>query len=267
MAGSPDGTPILCRQCGGGMTLEQDLSVTCRYCGARDVLPADELGRALDIKNRLALAERRAAQVRGVDAALASVFEDPKAFWRVSGIYFAVALVVFAYASSQLAMAVGPHLDRLSPGLVLQMVVGQAVGPLFILMISISFAVALAEGRVHYRKQVRPLLLARPSVYENGLFSCRVCGGQLPAGRGVDVRCSYCNTVNLVPRELHGAHAEALFQEAEKAKQSLHGVSVATISIAHRMRRTLIVCGVLTVVIAYGIPTLVQSLGRWLGVT
>jgi LSD1 subclass zinc finger protein len=265
MAGLPDGIPILCRQCGGGMSLAHDLSVVCRYCGARDVLPADELGRALDIKNRLALAEQRTAQVRGVDAALATIFEDRKAFWRVSGTYFVFALVIFIYSSSQLALAIGPHLDKISAALVLQMVVGQAMGPLLVLMISISLALALAEGRAHYRKTIRPLLLARPAGPGDARFLCRACGGTLPAGRSVEVRCSYCNTVNLIPEELHGSRAAALFEEAEAAKHSLRGVNVATISIARRMRRVLVICGVLTALIVYGVPALAQAFAGWLG--
>jgi hypothetical protein len=45
------------------------------------------------------------------------------------------------------------------------------------------------------------------------------------------------------------------------ARLNLRGVSVATISIARGMRRTLVVCGVLTVVIVYGIPALAQRFG------
>ena len=35
----PEGTPILCRNCGGGTDLLPDASIACRYCGARDRLP------------------------------------------------------------------------------------------------------------------------------------------------------------------------------------------------------------------------------------
>jgi DNA-directed RNA polymerase subunit RPC12/RpoP len=255
-----DGTPILCHQCGGGMSLQRDLSVVCRYCHARDVLPADELARALDIENRLAIAEQRAAQVRGVDAALASVFEDPKAFWRVCGLYFVFALFLLVYVSWQLASTLGPRLDTLSHALLIPIIVGQATGPLSILLISISLAIALARGRAHYRRHVRPLLLARPSDGHGAGFLCRACGGTLPVTRTVEVRCPYCSTANLMPAELHGARAANLFREAQAATQNLHRAKVATISIARTMRRTLIVCGVGTAVIAYGLPMLAQSI-------
>jgi hypothetical protein len=80
------------------MQLAPDYSVHCRHCGAVDALPPDELGRVLDIKNRLALAEQKALQVRGVDATLAAIFEDRMAFVRVSGLYLVVALLVVTMA-------------------------------------------------------------------------------------------------------------------------------------------------------------------------
>jgi hypothetical protein len=261
MAGLPDGTPIVCRQCGGGMSLLQDLSVHCPYCGARDALPHDELGRALEIKNRLALAEQRAAQVRGVDAALATIFEDRKAFLRVSGLYAIVALLVLCFASAQLVSALGPHWDRLSGAVVLSVVVGTAMGPLFVLCIAASFAIALARGRAHYRKRIRPLLLARLPVSPGAAFACRACGGGLPQAQRVDVRCTYCHAINLIPKELHGAHAAALQEQAEAARQQLRGVNVATISIARSMRVTLVLCAILTVLVAYGLPTVAQAIG------
>jgi hypothetical protein len=91
------------------MTLASDLSVSCRYCGAHDVLPPDDLGRALDIKNRLALAEQRSLQLRGIDAALASVFEDRMAFLRVAGIYFALSALIFIGTSLNTASILWSH--------------------------------------------------------------------------------------------------------------------------------------------------------------
>src|SRR5262245_2049023 len=100
--GLPEGTPILCRRCGGAMNLLADASVSCRYCGAHDQLPADQLGRVLEIKNRLAMAESRTAQVKGFDATFAHVFEDPKAFLRVMGVYLVVGVFVLGMSVYQM---------------------------------------------------------------------------------------------------------------------------------------------------------------------
>jgi DNA-directed RNA polymerase subunit RPC12/RpoP len=258
-----EGTPVVCRQCGGNMTLQPDLVALCRYCGARDTLPHDELGRALDIKNRLATAEQRVAQLRGVDTALASIFEDPRAFLRVSGLYFAFAVFIFGASIAQLLSAL-PDVRRLSPGILLTMVASQLMGPLAILGVALSLAIALAHGRSHYRKNLRPLLLARAGRNQVS-FACRACGGDLPPAVRADVRCPYCSTLNLVPKELHRAHAAALFQMAEQTRQQLRGVNVTTISIASRMRRALLFSGVLAAVLVFGLQALAQRLATVLG--
>ncbi|HVR18595.1 MAG TPA: hypothetical protein VMS65_02825 [Polyangiaceae bacterium] len=249
----PEGTPIVCRTCGGAMTLTAALSASCRHCGAVDALPADELSRVLDIKNRLAAAEQRAVQVKGMDATLAHIFEDRGAFLRVSGMYLVIAGVILAYTAWQL-VALSPVFEKVSVKDAGQMVLGSVMGPIFMLGFAFSLAVSLAVGRAHYRSSVRPLLFARPPERAGMRLRCRVCGGDLPETRAADVRCTYCNSVNLAPKELQSGHAQALSAEAEKLKARVSGASVATMSIAKRMRVALIVCVVLTGAIAYGVP-------------
>ena len=249
----PEGTPIVCRTCGGAMTLAADFRVSCRHCGAQEMLPADELGRVLEIKNRLAAAEQRAVQVRGMDASLAHMFEDRAAFLRVSGVYLVVALVILAYTGWQM-FELSDVFDRVSTKDAGQMVLGSALGPMMMLGFAASFAVSLAVGRAHYRKTVRSLLLAKPPERAGMRLRCRVCGGDLPETHAADVRCSYCNSVNLAPKELQSGHAQVLAAEADKLRARVSGTSVATMSIAKRMRQALIVCMVLTAIAAYGIP-------------
>lgn len=259
--GVAQGTPIVCRTCGGDMSLAPDLSLSCRYCGARDVLPPDDLGRALDIKNRLALAEQRSAQLRGIDVALASVFEDRLAFLRVAGVYFGLATVIFIGTSLNTASMLWSRADQLSPKSIAELGVGALLSPLFVLGLAISLAVALARGRAQYRRRIRPLLLARPALQAGIALRCRTCGGDLPEARGVEARCSYCRTVNLIPKELHGSHSAALFLEAETARQRMAGINVSTLSITRTMRRTLYVCGAVLLVSLYAIPALLE---HWL---
>jgi hypothetical protein len=128
--------------------------------------------------------------------------------------------------------------------------------------IGASLGVALLVGRHHYRKQVRPLLIARPPAAPNAPFACRACGGNLPSTRDASIVCIYCHTSNLVPKELHGAHAAALLEEAEAAKQQLQRAHGAVMGIAGRMRIALIVCGVLVFAFAYVLPMVLMS---WLG--
>jgi len=255
----PEGTPILCRNCGGGMDLLPDASISCRYCGARDRLPADQLGRVLEIKNRLALAESRTAQVKGFDATFAHVFEDPKAFLRVMGVYLVVGLFVLAMSVASLLDFL-PSMQKLEPKALGQVVLGQLMGPLITLGVAASFGISLWVGRRHYRKRVRPLLIARPPAHPNMPFACRACGGALPAARGAEVSCQYCHTLNLVPKELHDARATALLQEAEAARQQLARAHGALMGISAAMRTALIVSGVLVFALCYGMPMVLMAL-------
>jgi hypothetical protein len=162
--GLPEGTPILCRNCGGGMTLHADSSIVCNYCHARDVLPADELGRVLEIKNRLAQAEQRTAQVKGFDATFAGVFEKPGSFVRVMGMYVVMGLLVAVMSGYQLYTTFLPNIDKLGDGVIVEVILGQLMAPMMMLGFGFSLGAALLTGRRHYRRHVRPLLIAsRPA--------------------------------------------------------------------------------------------------------
>ena len=256
----PEGTPILCRQCGGHMQLAAEGTVTCPFCGARDVLPADELGRALEIKRRLADAERRAAHVRGFDGALAGAFEDRMAFVRVMGVYVVLGGLLLAASLVNLVTMVLPNLGEASFGTIIEIVVGQALAPIIVLGIGLSLGVALFAGRVYYRRRVRPLLVARPPSQAGAPFACRVCGGGLPAARSTSVTCRYCNATNLTPRELHGRLAENLSREADDARRQLHQANVATMSIGGVMQRTAFGCGLLALLVGGGFWLLLRVL-------
>lgn len=236
------------------MDLHADSSISCRYCGARDVLPSDELGRVLEIKNRLAQAEQRAAHVRGFDATLGSVFEDPRSFFRVAGVYLVFGVFVLAMSGWQFYEHVAPNLGKLSGANQAQIVIGQLMAPLGILGVGISLGVSMLVGRHHYRKRVRPLLFARPPAAPSLPFACRACGGGLPPARDASLSCPYCSTSNLVPRELHGRHAASLQQEAEAARRQLHHAHGAMVGISARMRTALIFCGVFVFLLAYALP-------------
>jgi len=257
--GLPDGTPILCRNCGGSTDLLADSSIRCRYCGLHDRLPPDALGRVLEIKRRLAQAEQRAAHVRGFDAAFAGIFEDPKAVVRLTASYVVLGLLILGWSAYALLTNFLPNAGKLAPALVAQVLLGQLIAPLGMFGVAFALGMALWSGGRHYRKHVRPLLIARP-LSGSGAFACRACGGSLPPARAADVRCPFCTTLNLVPRELHGAHAGRLLHDAEAARKQLLDAHGAMMSIAARMRRTLLCCGVIAAIVAYVLPMVAMSL-------
>jgi hypothetical protein len=153
-------TLALCPRCGAPMMPGRDdeaLAAVCPYCDGRGALPAAALA---------------AAQLDGMHAALAAMFEDRRAFVRVQSGWLATAVFASVYGASQ----------------------GTALGALFFLGPMLSFAFALAVGRAMYRRRVRPLLLA---VWSERGAACRACGGDVPAGRGL-VRCRHCGAHNVV---------------------------------------------------------------------
>jgi len=253
-----EGTPILCRNCGGATDLLADSSIRCRYCGAPDRLPADALGRVLEIKNRLARAEQHAAHVKGFDAAFASIFEDPRAVLRVTASYLGLGVLLLGWSAYSLFTGFGPHASELGPGLIAQVALGQLIAPLGMFGVAFALGMALWSGGRHYRKHVRPLLIARPLA--GSVFACRACGGALPPARDADVRCPYCTSLNLVPQELHGAHAARLLRDAEAARKQLLDAHGALMCISARMRRTLIYSGIFAAIVAYVLPMIATSL-------
>lgn len=261
LTGLPEGTPILCRGCGAPAALDDAGVVRCKHCGTSEQLPSDALGRALEIKARLALARSRAAQATGIDAALAHIYEDRRAWLRVTGLYLAVALVSTAGGIAggaegvYRASAVGQGLEVL-----LVMAPGLFALPSLLLGGCFGVAVSLAYGRGIYRREVRPLLLATPPIYEGAPFACRACGGPLPVSRDVDIACAYCSTSNLVPAAWHGAHSTVLAAEANALRANNHGASARAITLASRLQMVFFVATGAWVSVCFVLPTLVIGL-------
>jgi predicted amidophosphoribosyltransferase len=240
-----EGVPILCRRCGAPTEPRHDMSLVCRHCGQVDQLPPDALGRALDIKNRLASAAASVAQLDGVESALASIFEQRGAFLRVTGPWPVLAAIVIAYAAINAVTTLGA-LPRAVPDSVrLQLLVGAAYGPLFVLGIAVSFPVALLVGRTRYRMRVRPLLLARPPLAPGAAMRCRGCGAPLSPTREAFSRCRHCQTQNLVTDEVARQQGRLLAEEAASYRaRAMGAVSSASTASLH-MSRVLVVCLVL----------------------
>ncbi|MBC7172974.1 MAG: hypothetical protein H5U40_11120 [Polyangiaceae bacterium] len=261
MSGLPEGTPIVCRTCGGVMDLHADASLTCGFCGARDQLPADQLSRVIEIKNRLALAEQRAGQVRGFDTIVTTIFENPDSLLRVTGVYLATAIAVAVLSAVNLVQILSSIPEGVSSGVIAQIVVSSALAPSMLGGMVLSLGVAFFVGRDRFRRHLRPILLARPPERPGAPFRCRACGGDLPEARTADVACTYCRTLNLVPKALHGAQAAAQYQDAEAARGRLHQANGELMSISKTMSTTLVVCFGATIVAIYGLQLLTSALG------
>jgi hypothetical protein len=248
--------PILCRNCGGPAAPAWDGSIACPYCGHRDQLPADELGRALELKRRVAAAAEGVAQLRGLESALGHVFESRAAFLRASGLWFFVALFVAGYAlfSAREIIAAAP------PGFRATLIVNSLIGPSFVAGVGLAICLALFIGRVSYRRRVRHLLFARAPREPGHPTRCRACDGDLPDRREAFVSCEYCNTQNLVTPEIQRDRERLLAAEVAFYRARAQGALAATTRGSIHMSRIFTISVVAVYGGMIGLAYLAQSL-------
>ena len=259
---SQEGVPILCNRCGAPADPRPDLVIYCRYCGAADRLPPDELGRALDIKQRLARAAGSVAQLEGAQAALASIYEQRGAFLRVMGPWPILAAIVIGYAIVNTVTTLDALPRSVPDSVRLQLILGAAYGPLFLLGIAVSFPIALLVGRMSYRRSVRPQLLARPPLAPGAAMRCRGCGAPLSPTREPFARCRHCQTPNLVSEEVARDQARRLAEEEAGYRARAQGAVASAASASVHMGRVLVVCLVLVYAGVIGFGFLGEALVR-----
>ena len=239
---SVEGAPVLCKLCGAPTEAQADLSVRCPFCGMPDRLPSDDLGRALEIRGRLTMAAGRVAQMASSEAALASIFERPGAFWTVMGPFPVLALIVVAYGLFSAYSTLSALPASVPDSVRLDLVVAAAYAPFLFLGITVSLPLALLVGRVSYRRNVRPLLAARPPRYAGAPMRCRACGGDLAPTRDAFVACRFCRTQNVLAAELARDAARRLDEELARYRAQASGVLAGTSDAATHMTRTVFVC-------------------------
>jgi hypothetical protein len=236
----PDGTPVPCRCCGAPTELEH-FGVVCRFCGTRDALPPDELGRVLEVRGRLALAASRVAQLGGSEAALASIFERRGAFLSVMGPWPLLAVLVVAYSAFRTYTILDALPASVPDAVRVELVIAAAYGPFFVLGITVAFPIALLVGRLSYARRVRPLLAARVPRYAGAPMRCRACGGDLAGERSEIVTCRYCRTPNLLSQPVAAEAARRLDEELAGYRARATGMMTATSHAGSRMTRTLFI--------------------------
>lgn len=249
-----EGLPILCGRCGGPVEPKPDWSLSCSYCGAQDRLPEDALRRELEIKRRLAAAARSAAQLQGLNAVVASLFERRGLFRAITGLGLGVTLLALVMVVGLAVAQGGSTPTMLGHALFLWLYVSVPVGLL------LSVVLTLLIGQRSYRRRVRAELLAHPPREEGAPMRCRVCGGDLPDEPTAFVRCRYCGAQSLATAEVHRSRLELLRREEQSYRNR---ASQAVGHVAHvglRMNRILAVCAVLTFVVTYGLIWVSQAL-------
>ena len=224
--------PILCKTCGGPARATSPVDLLCDFCGTPDRLPASEIDRGLELRRRLAVAAQSASTFSAMATALARTYEDPRALLNLLGVYSGV-LIVAAIPAGRTALSI----LRVPPSewafAALTSLPGLAV-PLGLLL---GPVLAYGYGRWRYRRDVRPLLMARPPREPGAPARCRACGGTLPDGRGPFITCAYCQTTSLVTPELQRDREALLAREAEQFRDRTHQVGAQVVKTGMAMDR------------------------------
>jgi hypothetical protein len=240
--------PLLCGGCGGPGALGPDGSLNCPYCGRREQLPANELDRMMEMRRRLSAAAMQAEQCKGIERALFSIFESTSMFSGMLGVYFAFAAFMLVYSLVSAYSVITTTPEAYLP----LMLVHVFTGPMFVLGLPVSATIALAFGRRRYRKEIRPIFMARPPETPGAPARCRVCGGSLPDSKDALLNCRYCHTASVVTPELKAHHEAAAAVRGVWHQRQGIGASAATTGIGKSMTRTIVILLVITYVSQMG---------------
>jgi hypothetical protein len=225
-----EAVPRPCLGCGAPMAaaadagLHADATLTCRFCGRSETMPADAA--AQDRYLRLRLMQVRRTR-EGMEAPL-KAYDMMRQSW-------AFALVIFGVQGGwQLWNAfstVGKvPIDSTVYGMLgAAGVVGAIVG---------NFGMMRA-----FRKLIRPLQQARPPATPGLAARCRSCGGDLPAVRSTHAICGFCGANNFLDNAMARDVNALLTAEQEEYKLRATGGKPADNTLYQRPARAFYVWG------------------------
>jgi hypothetical protein len=197
------------------MQAKGDALLGCAYCGATEPMPPD-------LESRLALLRKRVDELRSekleldrMDRRVAGMADD---VWLRGTLKAALGPLTLIVAIVVWTAIMGENTrDSIATmlGLVIQLV--SVVGGMVL-----GF-VLLAR---HYKKHVRPQILARVPEAPGSPARCRVCGGDLTAGHGI-VECPWCRFTNFVGPELSRQRDALLAKEIDEYRRRQSGGRLA----------------------------------------
>jgi hypothetical protein len=187
----------------------------------------------MELRRRLAHAAAKSAQLRGVEGALAAMFESKTKVSGFAGVYVGFAGVIVLY----ILAAAWPSLQ--SGGLLAAVLTTVQIGStaIFVLAIPVSMMLATFVGRIRYRREIRPSLLARPPPFPGAPAGCRVCGAALEATSGTP-SCRYCHTVSIVSADVQYAVTSGADAQADFHRKQAMMASRGTARLSSNMTRS-----------------------------
>ncbi len=205
-----EGLPAPCLGCGAPMTATQtaglhaDPTLSCRFCGRSETLPADAAAQDRFLRLRL-LQVRRA---REANEAPLKTFAMVRQSWSMALVVF---VLIGGWQVWQAVSAAGK-----AP---LESTVFALLGASGIIGVLFGYA-----GMVRaFRRLVKPLLLARPPLSGGLKARCRGCGAELPPVRAAQVQCKFCGADNFLGAALARDVGDLLAAEQTEYQRRAQG--------------------------------------------
>jgi len=204
--------------------LHADATLTCRFCGRSETMPADAA--AQDRYLRLRLMQVRRTR-EGLEAPLRA-YEMMRQSWGFALVIFGVEGGWQLWQAFSTAGKV-PISSTIFGMLGAAGVVGALVG---------NFGMLRA-----FRKLVRPLQQARPPATPGLVARCRSCGGELPPVRSTHATCGFCGANNFLDHAMARDVSALLAAEQEEYKLRATGGKLADSTLYQRPARAAYVWG------------------------
>lgn len=226
---APEQWPVPCNRCGASLRMTGQPSpyggavmMACPFCQAVEHLPAEASERVRVAHERVALLrmamDAAEAPARAMDALMRrKPWIGGMVVGGVMGLNM-VSSLVGNRASLERAGATMAADDRWK--LMFQSWAMGLGGIGFALGGYVGWWLALKS----YRAAVEPTTWARPPLTPQGAARCRCCGADLVMQWGATVTCGYCNTQNVLSRELIDRRDALLSEETFMHQQRAAGV-------------------------------------------
>lgn len=205
-----------------------------------------------ELQHRLFSAARTSLQPTAPLRALSGTFERGPLIGAAAWSLFALGVAV----TSSVVIDSWAQWQAVAGSSRMALVTSALLVPGLVLSVPASLVVARQVGRAHYRRVVRPHLLAWPPRAGAKAARCRVCRGDLPASTERFVSCRYCRSESIVGPELFERHTPEPARSASLPPRAPDLTSWVRVAMALSFAGTLIISACLLWLVYYGMATI-----------
>jgi len=200
---------LACVHCGAALTPVDSETVGCGYCGAHNAVPAE-------LRARIRAVIEVAASKQGLARALGELLDQPGAGAATTALVLAILASVVTWAAATFVLVLANLADLDAFDTTLMLLSGIALSGVFFLWARAGLARRRALHLVTAAYGAKPPRDAR------GGWTCRQCGGALPASTHLVQGCAYCGVDNVLGVDLR-TEASAGRKERASIEQVLAG--------------------------------------------